>query len=106
MVRKFVRKTDRAAVPEFHILQAVRRVVISKDCLKRVSKEMDILRRTLQRYCSKASKLPDFEKRTSIEDFAGYKCAHKVGISILFHEYSSTCLSENYRTGFHTTTRV
>lgn len=83
MVRNYVRKTDRAAVPEIHVLEAVRRIVISKECTSRVAKAMNIPRRTLTRYCRKASKFPDFEKRTSIEDIAGYKCIHKVSIYII-----------------------
>ena len=80
MVRNYVRKTDRASIPELRVLRAVRRVVLSKDPLSQVPLEMNIPRRTLKRYCSKASQLPGtiLEMLTSIESLGGYKGNHTV----------------------------
>ncbi len=84
MVRNYIRKTDRACVPEAHILQAVRQVLISKEKIADVSLSMSIPRRTLSRYCSKASKLSSLEDMTSISEFAGYKTPQQV---INFNQY-------------------
>ncbi len=64
MVGNYVRNTDIARVPEAHILKTVRQVLISKETLTDVSFNMSIPRRTLSRYCSKASKLSSLDDMT------------------------------------------
>ncbi len=78
MVRTYRRKTDRANVPHEHLLKAVRKVLFEKCNLSHVASEMSIPRRSLTRYCKKASQLSHFDDNTLFTSIGGYRNHKKV----------------------------